>query len=121
TNKPEWVSLQFATGKMGAVMVTVNTNYRANELEYLLNQSDSTTLILIENFRGHSYVDTVYELAPELRTCEPGKLESKRLPKLKNVIVLSEKEYPGMYNWSAIVDMAEKVTDNELDERMASL
>lgn len=121
TNKPEWVSLQFATGKMGAVMVTVNTNYRASELEYLLNQSDSTTLILIEEFRGHSYIDTVYELAPELHNCEPGKLESKRLPKLKNVIVLSEKEYPGMYNWSTIVDMAETVTDNELDERMASL
>lgn len=121
TNKPEWVSLQFATGKMGAVMVTVNTNYRASELEYLLNQSDSTTLILIEEFRGHSYIDTVYELAPELHNCAPGKLESKRLPKLKNVIVLSEKEYPGMYNWSTIVDMAEKVTDNELDERMASL
>ncbi len=121
TNKPEWVSLQFATGKMGAVLVTVNTNYRANELEYLLNQSDSTTLILMEQYRDHSYINTLYELAPELRNSEPGKLDSKRLPKLKNVIVLSEKEYPGMYNWSYILELAKNVPDKELEERMTSL
>ena len=50
TNVPEWVQLQFGTGKMGAPIVTVNTNYRASELEYLLKQSDSKTIILIEQF-----------------------------------------------------------------------
>lgn len=63
-NKPEWVLTQFATGKMGAVLVTVNTSYQAAELEYLLNQSDTTTLILAENFKGTSYVDIVNEVAP---------------------------------------------------------
>ncbi|OZI11605.1 AMP-binding protein [Bacillaceae bacterium SAS-127] len=121
TNVPEWVTLQFATGKMGAVLVTVNTNYRTAELEYLLNQSESTTLILIEEYRGNSYVDTIYELCPELHTCEPGKLQSKRLPLLKNVVILSEKEYNGAFNWIDILNMADQVSDDELDERTKSL
>ncbi|WP_275296749.1 AMP-binding protein [Bacillus sp. REN10] len=121
TNVPEWVTLQFATGKMGAVLVTVNTNYRTAELEYLLNQSESTTLILIEDYRGNSYIDTIYELCPELHTCEPGKLQSKRLPLLKNVIVLSEKEYNGAFSWADILNMADQVSEIELDERTKSL
>jgi fatty-acyl-CoA synthase len=118
TNKPEWVACQFATGKMGAVLVTVNTNYRTAELEYLLKQSDSTTLILMEQYRDSSYIDMIYELAPELYTCEPGKLQSKRLPFLRNVIVLSEKRYPGTFSWNDLINLAEEVSDEELDERM---
>ncbi|MGM7635744.1 AMP-binding protein [Bacillus sp. Hm123] len=121
TNVPEWVTLQFATGKMGAVLVTVNTNYRTAELEYLLNQSESNTLILIEEYRGNSYVDTIYELCPELHTCEPGKLQSKRLPLLKNVVILSEQEYNGAFNWTDILNMADQVSEGELDERTKSL
>nr|WP_263327169.1 AMP-binding protein [Neobacillus sp. Marseille-Q6967] len=121
TNVPEWVSLQFATGKMGAVLVTVNTNYRSTELEYLLRQSDATTLILIEEYRGNSYIDTIYELCPELESCEPGKLESKKLPLLKNIIVLSEKQYKGVFNWSDILEMADHVTDEELKLRSLAL
>ncbi|NIK14789.1 acyl-CoA synthetase (AMP-forming)/AMP-acid ligase II [Saccharococcus thermophilus] len=121
TNVPEWIACQFATGKMGAVLVTVNTNYRAAELEYLLKQSDSTTLFLIERYRDSSYVDILYEIVPELRTCEPGKLQSKRLPKLKNVVFIGEKRYPGMFTWNDILAMAHDVTEEQLDERMNSL
>lgn len=121
TNRPEWVTSQFATGKMGAVLVTVNTNYRTAELEYLLKQSDSTTLILMEEYRGSSYVDMLYEIVPELKTSEPGKLQSEKLPYLKNVIFLGEERKPGMYIWSDILDMAKDVTDEELVERERSL
>lgn len=121
TNKPEWLACQFATGKMGAVLVTVNTNYRTAELEYLLKQSDSTTLILMEQYRDSSYIDMIYEIAPELKTCEPGKLQAKRLPYLRNVIVLGENRYPGTYSWNDIIQMAEEVSEEELDERMNSL
>ncbi len=121
SNIPEWVSLQFGTGKMGAVLVTVNTNYRSAELEYLLRQSDATTLFLIEDFKGNSYIDTIYELCPELETSLPGQLDSKRLPLLKNVVVFSDKKYNGAYNWSDVLEMAEKVADNELKARTADL
>ncbi|GMX61119.1 AMP-binding protein [Paenibacillus elgii] len=121
TNYPEWVTTQFATGKMGAVLVTVNTNYRTAELEYLLRQSDSTTLILMESYRGSSYIEMLYEVVPELRTSEPGKLQSEKLPFLKNVIVLGETRYPGMYLWSDIANMGEEVGDEELNQRTDSL
>jgi fatty-acyl-CoA synthase len=121
SNTPEWVVSQFATGKMGAVLVTVNTNYRTAELEYLLKQSDSTTIILMEQFKDASYIDMVYEIVPELKTSEPGKLESSTLPYLKNVIVMGEKRFPGTYSWQDILDMADDVTEEELDEQMATL
>ncbi|WP_054949673.1 AMP-binding protein [Numidum massiliense] len=121
TNQPEWLVSQFATGKMGAVLVTVNTNYRTAELEYLLKQSDATTLILMESYRGASYIDMLYEIVPELRTSELGALSSERLPYLKNVIVLGEKRYPGMYLWDDLVQMGEAVGDGALDRRTDEL
>ena len=121
TNTPEWLTTHFSTGIMGAVLVTVNTNYQATELEYLLKQSDSTTLILMESFKGTSYVDTLYEIVPELKEAEPGNLKSEKLPFLKNVIVLGNTRYPGMFLWSDIMDMAREVSDGELDERLSSL
>ncbi|WP_062198983.1 AMP-binding protein [Massilibacterium senegalense] len=121
TNTPEWLSLQFATGKMGAVLVTVNTNYRAAELEYLLKQSDSKTLILMEQYRDVSYVDTIYQICPELRTSKPGQLKSKRLPHLKNVIFMGEKRYPGMFQWNDIIEASKTVTEGQLEEQLNSL
>ncbi|AGK53307.1 AMP-binding protein [Bacillus sp. 1NLA3E] len=121
TNYPEWLTTQFATGKMGAILVTVNTSYQSAELEYLLKQSDATTMVLMEEYRGTSYVDTLYEIVPELRTSVPGQLKSEKLPFLKNVIVLGEKRYPGMFLWSDLLEMADLVSDELLKARMESL
>ncbi len=121
-NVPEWVYTQFSTGKMGAVLVTVNTNYRSFELEYLMKQSDATTLLLIGGVRDEEdYLRVVYEICPELKECEPGKLESERLPLLKNVIFLGEDRHPGMFNWDDIVEMGKSVTDDQLAARQKSL
>ncbi|RIW35050.1 AMP-binding protein [Bacillus salacetis] len=121
TNTPEWLASQFATGKMGAVLVTVNTNYRTAELEYLLKQSEATTILLMDQYRDASYIEMLYEICPELKDSHPGTLDSKRLPSLKNVIVLSEKRYSGTYNWEDILQMADRVEEAELAERMSSL
>ncbi|WNF37656.1 AMP-binding protein [Bacillaceae bacterium IKA-2] len=121
SNRPEWVTSQFATGKMGAVLVTVNTSYRTAELEYLLKQSDSTTLILMEQFKGASYIEMLNEIIPELKDTEPGKLTSEKLPYLKNIIVLGENRYPGTYSWDDVLDLKDKVSDRELEECMNSL
>jgi fatty-acyl-CoA synthase len=121
TNTPEWLITQFSTGKMGAVLVTVNTNYRTSELEYLLKQSDSTTIILMDTWKDSSYIEMLYEIVPELKSSEPGMVVSSRLPFLKNVIILGTKKYPGTYSWEDIVRLGETVSDKDLDERMNSL
>ena len=64
---PEWLTTQFASGKMGAVLVTVNTSYRASELEYLLKQSDCTTLLLMDQFKAASYIEMLYDIIPDCR------------------------------------------------------
>ena len=121
TNYPEWVITQFATGKMGAVLVTINTYYKVFELEYVLRQSDSTTLILIDGFKDSDYIGAINEICPELKASEPGKLKSERLPMLRNVIYLGDKKMPGMFNWSDLMALGAEVTDEELDARQASL
>ncbi|WP_066368408.1 AMP-binding protein [Neobacillus fumarioli] len=121
TNTPEWLITQFATGKIGAVLVTVNTNYRTSELEYLLKQSDSTTIVLMDAWKDSAYMEMLYEIAPELKISEPGQLNSSRLPYLKNVIVLGDKKYPGTYSWDDIIELGQFVSDEELDRRLRSL
>jgi fatty-acyl-CoA synthase len=121
-NVPQWVLTQFGTGKMGAVLVTVNTNYRSFELEYLMKQSDSTTLLLIGGVRdADEYLKVIDDVCPELKDSKPGQLNSKRLPKLKNVIYLGDEARPGMYAWEDVMAMADQVGDAELAERQASL
>ncbi len=120
-NVPEWLISQFSTGKMGAVLVTVNTNYRAFELEYLLKQSDSNTLMLIEGIIGKEYLDIVNELLPELKDCKPGELRSAKLPLLKNVVFLGKEKQPGMFNWDDLMEMAEGVSDSDLKARQDSM
>lgn len=120
-NVPEWVITQFSTGKMGAVLVTVNTNYRTFELEYLLKQSDSTTLLLVPGIKEREYLDMVYELCPELNHCEPGQLKSARLPLLKNLIYLGKEKLPGMFTWDEVMALADQVGDEDLQARQDSL
>ncbi|MCY8372792.1 AMP-binding protein [Bacillus haynesii] len=121
SNTPEWLTAQFATAKTGAVLVTVNTNYQLSELEYVLKQSDATTLILMESYRGTSYIDILYKLIPELKESEPGRLASERLPFLKNIILMGDKRHPGMYLWDDILKLSGAVSEKTLDRRMERL
>ncbi|MBO5408819.1 MAG: AMP-binding protein [Clostridia bacterium] len=89
TNVPEWYLTFWATTKIGAVLVTVNTAYRIHEIEYLLKQSDTHTLVMIEYCKDINYKEIIEELCPELETLEPGKpLYSKNLPFLRNVVTV---------------------------------
>ncbi|WP_438297625.1 AMP-binding protein [Sporosarcina sp. FA15] len=120
-NKREWLLSQYATGKMGAVLVTVNTNYQATELEYLLKQSDATTLILDESFKGTSYIDIIRTVCPELVTSERGSISSVKLPHFKRIILMTEREEQGMYKWSEFMAQADKVTDEQFEGQFQSL
>ena len=120
SNKPEWLITQYASAKIGAVLVTVNTSYQSKELEYLLRQSEATTLLLMDNFKGVSYLDMLQELCPELENCAPGELASNRLPKLKNVIFMGSKRHPGIFTWDDLLNKASTITDEELMTRQNS-
>ena len=120
-NKREWLLSQYATGKMGAVLVTVNTNYQEKELEYLLQQSDATTLILCESYKGTSYLDIVRAVCKEINVAEKGNIQSQKLPFLKNVIVMGENNYPGMYTWSELMAHADSVSDETLGQHLKVL
>lgn len=120
-NKPEWITSQFATAKMGAVLVTVNTSYQVMELEYLLKQSESTTLIMAESYKGTNYLDVLKQVCPELNHSEKGKIDSPELPNLKNVIVLSDDMFEFGYNWNEVVNMGDRISDDELKKRKDSL
>ena len=122
TNVPEWVYLQYALGMVGGVLVTINTNYQSHELEYILKQSDSTTLFLIDVYRDTSFYDTVRRVMPELDSSQPGKLHSEKLPMIKNIIYIGKREKtPGMLHFSDLIKMGEKITEQELDDRMNAL
>jgi fatty-acyl-CoA synthase len=121
TNYAEWLISQFATAKIGAVLVTVNTNYKRFEAEYLLKQSDSTTLILMEGFKDSNYVQHIYDICPELNEAQPGNLVSATLPFLKNVIYLDGEKKPGMFLWEDLYTMGEAISDAALAERQAGL
>jgi fatty-acyl-CoA synthase len=113
-NVPEWVILQFATAKIGAVLVTVNTSYKSAELEYILKQSDSNTLFLVQRFKDTDYVETLREVVPELAASRPGELVSRKLPRLKNVVFLGDNTPAGTINFARIVELGREVTDAEL-------
>lgn len=121
TNVPEWLLAQFATAKIGAVLVTVNTNYKMFELEYLLRQSDSTTLILNKGFKDSDYLYYINRLCPNLKYAKPGQLNDARLPYLKNIIYIGEEYQPGMYHWDDLCRLAQDIAPDKLKEVEASL
>ncbi len=121
TNYPQWVITQFATAKIGAVFVTVNTNYKKYELEYLLKQSDAAMLIMMGGTKDNSYVDHIYAVCPELKTSAPGRLNSEKLPFLKTVIFLDEQKKPGMYTWDDVLRLSDNVPEEQRAALQASL
>ena len=116
TNIPQWYIAFWATTKIGAVFVTVNTAYRVHEIEYLLRQSDTQTLVMIESFKDIGYADIIHELCPELDFCEPGELHSEKLPVLKNVVIVGEKR-PGCFTWDEAIALSETVSPKEVEFR----
>ena len=121
TNYTEWVITQFSTAMIGAVLVTINPALRENELEYVLRDSECQTLISIEKFKSSKYVDMFYNIFPEAKEQTPGKLFSYKFPKLKNVIVLSEEDRPGMYTSDDVLTRGKEVSNKDFSQREAEL
>jgi fatty-acyl-CoA synthase len=103
----------FATAKIGAVLVTVNTSYKIFELEYLLRQSDTKCLVMIEKLKDSNYFDIINELCPSLKESKPGGLNDPMLPYLKDIVFVGEQDHAGMYNFKDLCSMGDEVSDDE--------
>ena len=116
TNVPDWLTFLYATAKIGAVLVTVNTNYKQSELEYLCKDSDMHTLCITDGTWDCNYVDMTYTMLPELKNCERGHLNSERFPYMKNVVFIGMEKYRGMFNTAELLLLGQNVEDETLLE-----
>ena len=116
TNVPAWFITFWATTKIGAVLVTVNTAYKIHEIEYLLRQSDTHTLVMIDGFKDCDYVGIMKELCPELETSVPGELQAKRLPCLRNIITVESKQN-GCFTWDEALEQGMDIPYTEVENR----
>ncbi|KIN14769.1 AMP-binding protein [Vreelandella titanicae] len=120
-NCSEWTLTQFATAKIGAILVNINPSYRTHELEYALNQSGARFLVTANNFKSSDYSAMLYELAPELKASNDGELKSQKLPDLECIINLSSEKLSGMWRWSDLMKEANKVSQTDVDDLQATL
>ena len=109
TNVPDWLTYMFACARLGAVAVTVNTSYKLHELEYLVKQSDLTTLCLTDGVKDSNYVQMIKELVPEIDEYERGCLKSKRFPCLRNVVFMGPEKFRGLYSTPELLLLGQHV------------
>ncbi|XKF14477.1 AMP-binding protein [Halomonas sp. BLK-85] len=120
-NCSEWTLTQFATAKVGAILVNINPAYRTHELEYALNQSGARFLVTADSFRLSDYRAMLMELAPELTASAEGQLKSQKLPELECVINLSAEKYPGMWRWTDFMAQSDTVSQQDVNDLQATL
>lgn len=121
-NNPEWIYAFLASAKIGSVFVSVNARFKAQEMEFVLRQSDSTTLLFKAQIHKTNYYEMFLNLCPEMKTSDPGKLASAKFPRLRNVICLSPGKLPGTFSIDEIMDLGEKtVSDQVLVERQKAI
>lgn len=118
-NVPDWNTFMFAAAKIGAILVTVNTNYKQAELEYLVENADIHTLCITEGTFDSDYVAMTNTMVPELKTCSRGKLHSEKLPFLKNVVFVGQEKRRGMYTTAELFLLGQNVDRSLLDEARA--
>jgi fatty-acyl-CoA synthase len=115
-NCAEWTILQFATAKVGAILVNINPSYRTHEVEYVLRQSGCRALVTASAFKTSDYVGMLRELAPELDAADPGALRAERVPDLRCVVSLGDEAAPGTYGWKDVLAQADGVSASRLAE-----
>ena len=123
TNTPEWMLTMFASAKLGAILVTVNTNYKQFELNYLLNQSDTKMLVMTAGVKNNDYISHITGLVPALTTEQPDNISCKQLPFLKRVLLIgdSERRPMGMSRFDDLYEAAKSVPESVVEESIAGL
>jgi fatty-acyl-CoA synthase len=120
-NVPDWTTFMFATAKIGAILVTINTSYKLAELEYLLKDADINTLCMADGYRDSDFVEMVFQLVPELKEQARGSLKSEKFSELKNVVFIGQQKHRGMYNTAELILLGNHVDDIELESVKVSL
>jgi fatty-acyl-CoA synthase len=116
-NCAEWAVTQFATSKVGAILVNINPSYRLSEAQYALRKSGCAWLIAAARFKTSDYIAMINELVPELARSEPGALQCTNFPDLRGVIILGTTPAPGMARWDELLALGDRVGADELDRR----
>jgi len=116
-NSYEWILTQFATAKIGAIMVCINPAYRLFELEFVLNKVECKAIISAEKFKSSEYLGMLNALAPEISSCEPGYLRAEKLPHLTSVIRMGDAQSPGMFNFEEVCSLG----NQSAHERLAAI
>ncbi len=120
-NCSEWLLMQVATAKIGAILVNINPSYRLHELEYALNQSGCSMMVIADQFKTSNYTQMLYDLAPELYRHAPGALIAPKVPNLRAVIRLHSQPTNGMWSWNELLSHAPSVNNEDLEQRQAEL
>jgi fatty-acyl-CoA synthase len=120
-NHADWIVVQFATSKIGAIMVNINPAYRTYELEYVLKQAEIQTIILQGRFKTSDYVGMFYEACPEAFEAKPGRISCEKFPFLKNAIFMGDIPYNGMFTWDELLEKADETPMDDLIERGEAL
>ncbi|MDL2316133.1 AMP-binding protein [Desulfovibrio sp. OttesenSCG-928-A18] len=121
TNVPHWITLMFATARIGAVMVTVNTSYQSHDLEYLMNHSDSENLFMIDIYRDHDFIDILQAVAPEIAVQPSDALNIARLPSLRRVFLMGDERKRGLSCLAEVMALASRVSDADYEARKAQV
>ncbi len=120
-NRVEWIVLQYATARVGIILVNINPAYRLAEVKYALNKVECKAIVIAPSFKSSNYVEMMRSLAPELDGSEPGKLESETLPHLRIIIRMDNESTPGMYNYDEVMTLAGPAWHRRLDPVTDSL
>ncbi len=120
-NRPEWLLTQFATARIGAILVCINPAYRLFELEYALNKVGCKAIVSAQSFKTSHYLEMLQSLAPELETCAPGDLRAEKLPELRLVVAMGAPAPAGMMGFEALCALGDAVSRDELDALSAGL
>ena len=121
TNRLEWIYTKWAAAKIGAVLIPLNTRYKAHELEYILQQSDCKALIMEERFLGKfDAMGMLKEICPEVDSSKPGEINCRKLPMLKNIACIGDTVPEGCYSLHAFLQKGEKVSEEDISVAVAS-
>lgn len=121
TNVPHWIPLMFASAKIGAILLPLNTNYKTAEIDFALGQSEAENLFLIDGFRDTDYVKTIFDLIPELKIQPRGSLKSAKYPSLKRVLFLGPEKHRGMFSIPELLALSVQTSRQEYESRQRSL